>query len=66
VDRLFTVCYLPPCLVLLGATIRFNTLPARPRILAAYALFTAIMLVLPLVGAVGVGGRVGYELTPCC
>lgn len=48
-DRLFTICYLPVCLLLLGVVIKFNNLPARPRILTSFALFTAIMLTLPLV-----------------
>lgn len=49
-DRLFTICYLPVCLLLLGVVIKFNTMPARPRILTSFAAFTLIMLGLPLVG----------------
>lgn len=48
-DRLFTVAYLPVCLLLLGVAIKFNTMPARPRILTSFASFTLIMLALPLV-----------------
>ncbi|KAF8069407.1 ETN8 [Scenedesmus sp. PABB004] len=55
VDRLFTVTYLPICLVVLGAMVRWNGLPLRPRILTAFAGFTAVMLVVPLVDGVLVG-----------
>jgi hypothetical protein len=48
-DRLFTICYLPVCLLLLGVVIKFNSMPARPRILTSFAAFTLIMLGLPLV-----------------
>jgi hypothetical protein len=49
-DRLFTVAYLPVCLLLLGLAIKFNSIPGRPRILTSFAAFTLIMLALPLVG----------------
>jgi equilibrative nucleoside transporter 1/2/3 len=48
-DRLFTIAYLPVCLLLLGVAIRFNSIPGRPRILTSFAAFTLIMLALPLV-----------------
>lgn len=48
-DRLFTIAYLPVCLLLLGVTIKFNSIPGRPRILTSFAAFTLIMLTLPLV-----------------
>lgn len=47
--RLFTVAYLPVCLLLLGVVIKWNTIPSRPRILTSFAAFTVIMLALPLV-----------------
>jgi hypothetical protein len=56
-DRLFTVCYLPVCLLLLGVAIKFNNIPGRPRILVSFAAFTLIMLGLPLVRATSVQTR---------
>lgn len=53
-DRLFTVCYLPVCLLLLGVAIKFNNIPGRPRILVSFAAFTLIMMGLPLVSATGI------------
>lgn len=50
-DRLFTVCYLPVCLLLLGGAIKFNQIPGRPRILFSFAAFTLIMLGMPLVSS---------------
>lgn len=63
-DRLFTICYLPVCLLLLGVVIKFNTMPARPRILTSFALFTLLMLGLPLVSgfaAVAAAVLLGYS-----
>ncbi|KAJ9505593.1 hypothetical protein QJQ45_028297, partial [Haematococcus lacustris] len=52
-DRLFTVAYLPSCLLLLLVTLRWRSarwLPRPPaRIKLAYLLFTLLMLAVPLV-----------------
>lgn len=48
-DRLFTVAYLPVCLLMLGLLIKYNTLPGRPRILTSFAGFVLIMLAIPCV-----------------
>jgi equilibrative nucleoside transporter 1/2/3 len=48
-DRLFTVAYLPVCLLMLGLLIKFNNMPGRPRILFSFAGFVLIMLAIPLV-----------------
>ncbi|GFH08347.1 uncharacterized protein HaLaN_03292, partial [Haematococcus lacustris] len=51
-DRLFTVAYLPSCLLLLLVTLRWRSarwLPRPPaRIKLAYLLFTLLMLAVPL------------------
>jgi equilibrative nucleoside transporter 1/2/3 len=52
-DRLFTVAYLPVCLLMLGLLIKFNSMPGRPRILFSFAGFVLIMLAIPLVRADG-------------
>jgi equilibrative nucleoside transporter 1/2/3 len=51
-DRLFTVAYLPVCLLMLGLLIKFNNMPGRPRILFSFAGFVLIMLAIPLVNEV--------------
>ena len=49
-DRLMTVAYLPVQLVVLAVMIRYDVhLPTRPRIIAGFGVFAAIMLVVPLV-----------------
>jgi equilibrative nucleoside transporter 1/2/3 len=52
-DRLFTVAYLPVCLLMLGLLIKFNSMPGRPRILFSFAGFVLIMLAIPLVRTAG-------------
>ncbi|WIA30418.1 hypothetical protein OEZ86_000502 [Tetradesmus obliquus] len=54
-DRLFTVAYLPVCLLMLGLLIKFNSMPGRPRILFSFAGFVLIMLAIPLIDLVLVG-----------
>ncbi|KAF6258945.1 nucleoside transporter-domain-containing protein [Scenedesmus sp. NREL 46B-D3] len=54
-DRLFTVAYLPVCLLMLGLLIKFNSLPGRPRILFSFAGFVLIMLAVPLIDLSFVG-----------
>jgi hypothetical protein len=50
VDRTFTVCYLPVCLLLIGAFIRFPRAPGEgARVLAGFAGFFLAMLAVPLV-----------------
>ena len=49
-DRLFTICYLPTCLVTLGLTMNRNSHAARRmRILSSFFAFFVIMLLVPLV-----------------
>jgi hypothetical protein len=49
-DRLFTVCYLPSCLLLLALTMRYsNVVTARARILAGFIGFTVLLVLVPLV-----------------
>ncbi len=64
-DRLFTVCYLPVCLLLLGVAIKFNNIPGRPRILLSFAAFTLIMLGLPLVSS-GTICCCQHDVSTCC
>lgn len=54
-DRLFTVAYLPVCLLMLGLLIKFNSMPGRPRILFSFAGFVLIMLAIPLIDLLLVG-----------
>ncbi|GBF98604.1 hypothetical protein Rsub_10793 [Raphidocelis subcapitata] len=50
VDRTFTVCYLPVCLLLIGAFIRFPRAAGEgARVLAGFAGFFVAMLAVPLV-----------------
>lgn len=65
VDRMITISYLPPCLLLLGVVIKYNALSVRPRILASFAAFTVIMFGLPLVRAVGVGDQCAAASQSC-
>jgi hypothetical protein len=65
-DRLFTICYLPVCLLLLGVVIKFNSMPARPRILTSFASFTLIMLGLPLVGDWQGSAAASVPCQPAC
>jgi hypothetical protein len=52
-DRLFTVCYLPSCLLLLGLTMRYsNIITTRIRILAGFIGFTVLLVLVPLVSRV--------------
>lgn len=49
-DRLFTICYAPVCLLWLVVMMRHpGLLPARLRILFTFAGFTVVMLMVPLV-----------------
>eukprot|EP00775_Hariotina_reticulata_P011647 gene11647-11792_t len=54
-DRLFTIAYLPVCLLLLAVMIKYNNLPVRCRILTSFASFTLIMAIIPLVDTALVG-----------
>ncbi|KAI8465416.1 MAG: hypothetical protein J3K34DRAFT_473490 [Monoraphidium minutum] len=50
VDRTFTICYLPACLLLIGAFIRWpRLLGHRARILAGFGGFFALMLAVPMI-----------------
>jgi hypothetical protein len=50
VDRTFTVCYLPTCLLLIGVFIRFpKLLSHRARILTGFGGFFTLMLAVPMV-----------------
>ena len=52
VDRTFTICYLPTCLLLIGVFIRFpRLLSHRARILTGFGGFFALMLAVPMVRA---------------
>lgn len=56
VDRTFTVCYLPTCLLFIGLFIRFPRLIGqRLRILAGFAGFFILMLAVPMLDIVMVG-----------
>lgn len=54
VDRTFTICYLPTCLLFIGVFIRFpKLLSRRLRILTGFGGFFCLMLAVPMVR----GGR---------
>lgn len=49
-DRLFTVCYLPICLLFIAGLIQFPHIAStRARILTSFSSFTLIMLLVPVV-----------------
>ncbi|KIZ05098.1 nucleoside transporter, putative [Monoraphidium neglectum] len=53
VDRTFTVCYLPTCLLLIGVFIRFpKLLSHRARILTGFGGFFTLMLAVPMIDIV--------------
>ena len=54
--RLFTICYLPMCAIMLALIVHYGptVMDARRRVNFAFAGFTLIMLLVPLVGTKGV------------
>eukprot|EP00955_Chlamydomonas_euryale_P099678 365234-Chlamydomonas_euryale.AAC.4 len=63
-DRLFTVCYLPLCLLLLVLMVQAGPAVADPhtRITASFASFIALCAAVPLVGALGWEGGIKQAL----
>eukprot|EP00877_Chromochloris_zofingiensis_P005576 jgi/Chrzof1/15019/Cz09g24060.t1 len=57
-DRLFTVCYMPVCLALVGAQIKWRGIVShRVRILTSFAGFSTVMLLVPVVDLALVAGN---------
>lgn len=57
-DRLFTICYLPTCLLVLGLVMnKTDHASKKLRIISAFVSFFVIMLVIPLVDVIFVRGR---------